>query len=290
MEAFPVTLPWTSNIPFGLLLAVALVAGFVGAISGMGGGVILVPVLTYLGMDIKHAIAMSMVAVIATSSGSASAYVRDHLTNLKVGMFLEMFTLLGALVGATITLTAERRGLYILFGMVLLVSVAALIVRRIGHPTSQPSAQDGISQWLELDGDYYDQALGKTISYRGVRAYLAGPLMLGAGLVAGLLGIGAGALKVLIFDLVMELPEKVATTTSNLVIGVTAVAGASVYLAAGLVAPGPTVPVMLGVLGGASVGTRLLVRLTDEKVRDVFMVVLLISALEMIVRGLRGGI
>lgn len=282
-------LVWTSTIPFGILLAVALVAGFVGAISGMGGGVILVPALTYLGMDIKHAIAMSMVAVIATSSGSASAYVRDHLTNLKVGMFLEMFTLSGALVGATITLTADRQRLYVVFGVVLLVSVAALIARRTRHPTGQSSGQDRISQWLELDGDYYDQTLGKTISYRGVRAYLAGPLMLGAGMVAGLLGIGAGSLKVLIFDLVMELPEKVATTTSNLVIGVTALAGASVYLAAGLVAPAPTVPVMLGVLGGAFVGTRLLVRLSDEKVRDTFMAVLLISALEMILRGLRGG-
>lgn len=144
---------------------------------------------------------------------------------------------------------------------------------------------DPLSRWLELSGSYYDQAAGDTISYHGTRAYLGGPLKFVADLVAGLLGIGAGAIKVLIHDLVMGLPPKVSTTTSNLIIGVTALAGTSVYLAAGLIDPGLTAPVMLGVLLGAFLGTRLLVRVVNMTVRRFFLVVL---GIEMIVRGIRG--
>lgn len=193
----------------------------------MGGGVVLIPVLTFFGIDIKHAIAISIVSVIATSNGSASAYVRDRITNLKVGMFLEMFTIVGALIGATITLASAQRPLFIVFGLVLLASWGTLFWQR--HESWRPVIyQDKFSQWLELEGSYYDQAVGQTIHYRGTRAYLGGPLMFGAGLIAGLLGIGAGALKVLIHDLVMGLPPKVSTTTSNLFIGVTALAGTSI--------------------------------------------------------------
>jgi uncharacterized membrane protein YfcA len=204
-----------------------VLAGFIGAMSGMGGGVVLIPVLTFFGIDIKHAIAISIVSVIATSNGSASAYVRDRITNLKVGMFLEMFTIVGALIGATITLASAQRPLFIVFGLVLLASWGTLFWQR--HESWRPVIyQDKFSQWLELEGSYYDQAVGQTIHYRGTRAYLGGPLMFGAGLIAGLLGIGAGALKVLIHDLVMGLPPKVSTTTSNLFIGVTALAGTSI--------------------------------------------------------------
>lgn len=273
---------------FELLFFISVVAGFVGAMSGMGGGVVLIPALTFFGMDIKHAIAISIVSVIATSSGSASAYVRDGITNLKVGMFLEMFTIVGALVGATITLASAQRPLFFAFGVVLLGSWVALFAE--GHQTWQPARdQDAFSKWLDLRGSYYDQAARETIEYRGARAYLGGPFMFGAGLIAGLLGIGAGALKVLIHDLIMRLPPKVSTTTSNLVIGVTALAGTSVYLAAGLIDPGLAAPVMLGVVVGAFVGTRVLVRLTNRAVRRFFQVILVILGIEMIVRGIRGG-
>jgi uncharacterized membrane protein YfcA len=273
---------------FHLLFLVSVVAGFVGAMSGMGGGVILIPVLTFLGMDIKHAIAVSIVSVIATSSGSASAYVRDRITNLKVGMFLEMFTIIGALAGAAITLIAGRRILFILFGIVLLSSWIALFRQR--NEEWRPAVhQDGFSRWLELEGSYYDRSVRQVIVYHGARAYLGGPLMFGAGLIAGLLGIGAGALKVLIHDLVMGLPPKVSTTTSNLIIGVTALAGTSVYLAAGMIHPGLAAPIILGVVFGAFMGTRLLVRLTNQTVRHVFLGVLLVLGFEMIVRGLLGG-
>ena len=269
---------------FYVLFLVSIVAGFVGAISGMGGGVVLIPVLTFLGLDIKHAIAVSIVSVIATSSGSASAYVRDRITNLKVGMFLEMFTIVGALAGAAITLISGRRILFILFGIVLLSSWVALFRQR--NEGWQPAAyQDVFSRWLELQGSYYDRSVQQTIAYRGVRAYLGGPLMFGAGLIAGLLGIGAGALKVLIHDLVMGLPPKVSTTTSNLIIGVTALAGTSVYLAAGMIDPGLAAPIILGVVFGAFMGTRLLVRLTNQTVRHIFLGVLLVLGFEMIIRG-----
>jgi len=252
--------------------------------SGMGGGIILIPALTLLGLDIKHSIAISIVSVIATSSGSASAYVRDKITNLKIGMFLEMFTIVGAIVGAAITLTAGQRYLYLLFGFVLLASWAALLFQR--RIKEKPEAvQDRFSQWLELSGSYYDQATHETISYKAVRSYFGALLMFGAGLVAGLLGIGAGALKVLIHDLVMGLPPKVSTTTSNLIIGVTALAGASVYLAAGLVDPGLIAPVILGVVTGAFLGTRVLVRVTNQVVRNIFLVVLIVLGLEMLLSG-----
>jgi len=274
---------------FHWLFLISVAAGFVGAMSGMGGGVVLIPALTLLGLGIKQAIAISIVSVIATSSGSASAYVRDRITNLKVGMFLEMFTILGAMVGAMITLVSGQPMLFIVFGAVLLLSWLALFAER--HETWQPADhQDRFSRWLELEGSYYDQAARKTIRYRGVRAYLGGPLMFVAGLVAGMLGIGAGALKVLIHDLVMGLPPKVSTTTSNLIIGVTALAGTSVYLAAGAIDPGLVAPVMLGILLGAYLGTKVLVRLSNQAVRKFFLVVLLLLGMEMLVRGLRGVI
>lgn len=270
---------------FEVLLLISVVAGFIGAMSGMGGGVVLIPALTLLGMDIKHAIGISIVSVIATSSGAASAYVRDGITNLKVGMFLEMFTIVGALVGAAITLVSAQGPLFIIFGVVLLGSWATLFFQR--HEGWHPVAhQDAFTHWLQLDGSYCDQTSHETINYRGTRAYFGGPLMFGAGLIAGLLGIGAGALKVLIHDLVMGLPPKVSTTTSNLIIGVTALAGTSVYLAAGLIDPALAAPVIVGIVIGAFIGTRLLVRLTNQSVRLFFLVILAILGVEMILRGL----
>jgi uncharacterized protein len=275
------------ELSFGWLLLISVVAGFVGAMSGMGGGVVLIPALTLFHMHIKDAIALSIVSVIATSSGSAAAYVREHLTNLKIGMFLEMFTIIGALVGAAISLSAGQAMLFILFGAVLLASAATLFFQR-NKKWKQAEHVDSMSRWLELNGSYHDQASGEDVQYQGVRAYLGGPLMFGAGLIAGLLGIGAGALKVLIHDLVMGLPPKVSTTTSNLIIGVTALAGTSVFLVAGRIDPGKAVPIILGVSAGAFLGTRLLVRLRNRTVRRFFLVVLVVLGLEMILRGIRG--
>jgi len=275
---------------FFILFGISIAAGFVGAMAGMGGGVVLIPALTLMHMDIKKAIALSIVSVIATSSGAAAAYVRDRLTNLKVGMFLEMFTIIGAIVGASITVAVNSRWLFILFGAVLLTSWGALLARRNEEwkPVENP---DRFSQWLELEGSYPDKAApgGESeISYRATHAAWGGGLMFIAGLIAGLLGIGAGALKVIIHDMVMGLPPKVSTTTSNLIIGVTALAGTSVYLAQGLIDPGLAAPIILGILTGAFLGTRVLVRLPNQKVRQFFMIVLALLGIEMILRGIRG--
>ncbi len=267
-----------------LTLAVAMAAGFVGAMGGVGGGIVLIPALTFLGMDIKKAIALSMLSVIATSSGAASAYVRDRLTNLKVGMFLEVFTILGAPIGASLTAVLPRKPLFLLLGFLLLGSALTLYLRnRRAKPPAQD--QDRFSAWFELEGSYPERP-GEMVSYKVVRAYWGGPLMFLAGVTAGLLGIGAGALKVLIFDLVMGLPTKVSTTTSNLVIGVTALAGSSVYFAEGLIDAGAAVPVILGILAGALAGTRLLVRLKGQTIRWFFMGLLVVLSIQIMVRGL----
>lgn len=269
---------------FSTLFLISIAAGFVGAMSGMGGGIVLIPSLTLLGLDIKSAIAISIVSVIATSSGAASAYVRDRITNLKVGMFLEMFTIVGAMAGATIALASAHSLLFILFGIVLLASWAALFLER--DKRWRPAAQqDACSRWLELDGSYFDQPEQRTIDYQAVHTCFGGPLMFLAGLIAGMLGIGAGAVKVLIHDMVMGLPPKVSTTTSNLIIGVTALAGTSVYLAAGAIDAGLVAPVVLGILLGAFLGTKLLVRLSNRAVRWFFMAVLLLLGVEMLIRG-----
>jgi len=270
-----------------VLILVAVIAGFVGALSGMGGGIILIPALTFFGLDIKQAIALSMISVIATSSGAASAYARDHLTNLKVGMFLEMFTMMGALAGASITVVAGQRFLFLIFGLVLLLSWGMSLVqhRSVWKPAFH---QDRFSQWLELEGKYYDQAEQRVVEYKAVRAPIGGVFMFIAGMTAGLLGIGAGAVKVLIHDLIMKLPPKVSTTTSNLIIGVTALAGTGVYLSAGFIRPGLAALVILGVVIGSFLGTRLFVRLSNQAVRWFFLVVLLALGVQMIWRGIRG--
>ncbi|EQD32034.1 permease [mine drainage metagenome] len=268
----------------GVLFLVSIVAGFIGAMSGMGGGIVLIPALTLFGVNIKHAIAISIVSVIATSSGAASAYVRDGVTNLKVGMFLEMFTILGAIIGATVTLVSSDQPLFIAFGIVLLISWGTLFIRK-HHLTNYLQPADRFSRWLELRGAYYDHAEHQEIEYQGRRAWLGGPCMFGAGFIAGLLGIGAGALKVLILDLAMGLPPKVSTTTSNLIIGVTALAGTSIYIAAGYVDPGLVAPVIVGVVAGAFIGTRLLKRLSNQAIRQFFLVVLLALGIEMIRPG-----
>jgi uncharacterized membrane protein YfcA len=269
-----------------VLLLISTVAGLVGAMSGMGGGVVLVPVLTWLGIDIKHAIAASMISVIATSSGSASAYARAHTTNLKVGMFLEMFTIVGAMVGASIAIGAKQNVLAIIFGGILLFSWVVLWFK--GNEWHPIKWQDNFSRKLQLEGRYHDSAEHRNIEYRARRAYFGGPLMFGAGLIAGLLGIGAGAVKVLIHDVIMGLPPKVSTTTSNLIIGVTGLAGTSVYFASGLIEPTIAVPVIPGILAGATVGTFVLQKLTSRAVQRFFLVVLLVLGVEMIYRGLHG--
>jgi uncharacterized membrane protein YfcA len=197
-------------------------------LTGIGGASILVPILVLLGIPLKEAIACGMVAIIATSSGSASSYVRERIANVRIAMFLEMFTIIGAIAGATITLFLAPVFLYFFFAAFLMTSFLAL-----RHPIAEytpPLRQDKVSKWLQLQGNYFDEATKETVEYRINNAIRGGLGMLGAGLAAGMLGIGAGAFKVTVMENILGMSPKVSSTTSNLIIGMTALAGVSVYL------------------------------------------------------------
>jgi len=264
---------------------VSIGAGVFGALLGLGGGVILVPVLTLvLGIDIHYAIGASIVSVIATSSGAAAAYLRDGVTNIRVGMFLEIATTTGAIVGALIAGYVGGAGLFIVFGVVLTYSAYAMFRHRDAElPTGVEMGP--LANFLHLGSAYYDSALNRLVEYnvRGARYGL--PLMFVAGAVSGLLGIGSGVLKVPAMDLAMKLPLKVSTATSNFMIGVTAAASAGVYFIRGDVNPFIAAPVAMGVLIGATVGTRLMMRTRSTQIRRVFVVVLVFVALQMLIKG-----
>lgn len=277
-----------TTLTFTLLVALgSFLAGLLGALTGLGGGVVIVPLLTLgFGVDFRYAVGASLVSVIATSSGAAAAYVRQGFTNIRVGMVLEVATTTGALVGAYLAELISTSALAIAFGLVLLYSAWSASRPRPQHLVATP---DPIAQRLRLDGSYPTED-GRERYYHVQRVPLGFGLMLGAGALSGLLGIGSGALKVLAMDQAMCLPFKVSTTTSNFMIGVTAAASAGVYLARGYVDPGIAMPVMLGVLGGATLGARVLARATPKTLRLLFALVIAALAAEMIYNGATGRI
>jgi uncharacterized membrane protein YfcA len=278
------TLEFTAVIGLG-----ALVAGFLGALTGLGGGVVIVPLLTVVfGVDIHYAIGAALVSVIATSSGAAAAYVREGYSNVRAGMFLEIATTMGALVGAALILHLRVSILSIIFGVVLLYSAYASLTEH-SHSTVN-DGPDRIATWLRMDSTYPNPngmtANGmESYHVRGVPQGFV--LMFVAGVLSGLLGIGSGAVKVLAMDKAMKLPFKVSTTTSNFMIGVTAAAGAGVYLRRGYIDPGLAMPVMLGVLAGSLIGARVLAGAQVKVLRVVFSSVIAVLALEMIYNGLK---
>lgn len=261
-------------------------AGIGGAILGLGGGVIIVPALTLLlNLPIRFAIGASIVAVIATSSGTASAYIRDHLTNLRIGIALEVMTTMGALSGALIAGHVSPRWLYIIFGLLLAYSALALLGRlKIELPGEVP--YDPLASRLRFSGVYYDQALRQRVPYIATGVAPAGVMMYAAGIFSGLLGIGSGLFKVLAMDIAMRLPMKVSTSTSNFMVGVTAAASAGVYFSRGDIHPVVAAPVALGVLLGAWIGARVMGQLRNTTIRKLFIPVLTIVAVSMIYRGL----
>ncbi len=277
-----------TTLTFSLLVALgSFLAGLLGALTGLGGGVVIVPLLTLgFGVDFRYAVGASLVSVIATSSGAAAAYVREGFTNIRVGMFLEVATTTGALLGAYLAELISTAALAIVFGLVLLYSAWSASRPRPQHLVATP---DPIAQRLRLDGSYPTEE-GRERYYHVQNVPLGFGLMLGAGALSGLLGIGSGALKVLAMDRAMCLPFKVSTTTSNFMIGVTAAASAGVYLARGYVDPGIAMPVMLGVLGGAMLGARVLARATPKALRLLFALVIAALAAEMIYNGATGRI
>ena len=264
-------------------------AGVLGSLMGIGGGLLLVPFLTLV-MKVKlhYAIGASLVSVIATSSGAGVAYLREKLLNLRLGLVLNTATCGGAVVGAIVADKVSARFLSVLFGVVLLHS--AYLMFRTRNVELPPEGTGEGTDLLRLHSSYYDPSLKRTVSYNvyRVRGALAG--MFGAGMLSGMLGIGAGAFKVLVMDTMMRLPIKVSTTTSNFMLGVTAAASASMYFARGDIHPVIAAPVAFGVLAGATLGARLLKVLPGKLIRKLFVVVLLITALQMIWKGIQGGI
>jgi uncharacterized membrane protein YfcA len=264
--------------------AVSFLAGFLGSLLGLGGGMIVVPALTLLlHIDIRLAIGASIISVIATSSGAAAAYVREGLANLRVAMFLEIGTTLGAISGAYLAGIVHPRFLYILFGLVLGYSAIAMLRRR---RASEEREIGPLTMRLRLGASYIDD--GEAVAYEPARAGVGLFLMYIAGSVSGLLGIGSGALKVPAMDLAMGLPIKVSTATSNFMIGVTAAASAGLYFTRGQIDPFIAAPVAAGVLAGAFLGTRILGRVTRRALRVTFVVVLVVVSLQMLLKGVRG--
>jgi uncharacterized membrane protein YfcA len=273
---------------FSALVAIgAFAAGFLGALTGLGGGVVLVPLLALLfGVDIHYAMGASLVSVIATSSGAAAAYVREGYSNIRIGMFLEIATTVGAIVGAVIAGHVSTRTIAVIFGLVLLYSAYLSSRKKAEHPYTGPP--DRLAQILRLNGDYPTPQGHQT--YKVTRVPAGFTLMFGAGTLSGLLGIGSGAVKVLAMDQAMRIPFKVSTTTSNFMIGVTAAASAGVYLARGYIEPAIAMPVMLGVLAGSWTGARVLMRANTRILRYVFAAVIVFLGAQMIYNGLTGRV
>jgi len=268
------------------LFGAAVGAGLLGSLSGLGGGVLIVPLLTVgFGMDIRPAVGASIVAVIATSSGAAASYVRDHLTNLRVGVLLELATSLGAFTGALLAPHVHTRVLFILFGLVLLFSILPT-AGRLTEELPRDVAPDPLASRLRLGSTYPDYPSGRMVNYEVSRVPVGFGMMYIAGVISGLLGIGSGALKVLAMDAAMRLPMKVSTATSNFMIGVTAAASAGIYFWRGEVPPLVAGPVALGALVGATVGARLLTGFSNRTVRWIFLPVLALVAVQMLARGL----
>ena len=267
------------------VFAISVAAGIVGSLMGLGGGIIVVPALSLLfQIDIRYAIGASIVSVIATSSGAAASYVREHMTNLRVAMLLEIGTTTGALTGAFVAGLINPRLLYVIFGVMM--GYSAVMMFRGRHQVEGSEVPPDLwADKFRLHGAYFDQATGETVSYRVTHTKLGLFLMFIAGMVSGLLGIGSGALKVPAMDLAMRLPIKVSTATSNFMIGVTAAASAGVYFARGDIDPFVAAPVAAGVLLGATGGARLLPRLRARSIRLAFVAILLWVSAEMVWKG-----
>lgn len=268
--------------------SIAVLAGFLGALTGLGGGVVVVPALAILlGVNIKYAIGASLVSVIATSSGAAAAYVKEGFSNIRIGMLLEIATTVGAIVGAMLAARVSTHLIAIIFGLVL-IQAAIQSLSKAKPEAEEGVESDALGKRLRLGGSY--PLNGRPSSY-GVRNVPAGfSIMFGAGTLSGLLGIGSGALKVIAMDRAMKIPFKVSTTTSNFMIGVTAAASAGVYLSRGYIDPRVAMPVMLGVLGGAYLGTKVLVHAEVRTLRIIFGVVVFALAAEMIFNGITGRV
>lgn len=275
-----------SPLDFTISLAlISVAAGLLGSLVGLGGGIIIVPVLTLVyHVDIRLAIGASILSVIATSSGAAIAYVRDRMTNLRTGMFLEIGTTIGAISGALLTTLVSNKFLFILFAVVLTYS--ALMMFRKHNDNALRVSHDAIANRLNLHGSYYDESKHQQITYKVANTKLGLGIMYIAGMISALLGVGSGSLKVPAMDIAMRMPIKASAATSDFIIGVTAAASAGARFARGEINPIIAAPVVLGILLGALIGSHLLARIAPNIIRVLFMVVLIVIAIEMLQRGI----
>ena len=270
-----------------IVLVGAFLAGLVGSLTGLGGGVIIIPLLTLgLGVNIHYAIGASIISVIATSSGSAAAYVKEGITNVRIGMFLEIATTLSAIFGVIIAAYIKADYIIIIFGLILLFSAFMMLKKKIDH--SDNKKVSALANYFKLNGSYPADGGIKHYAVHHVAGGFA--MMFVAGTLSGLLGIGSGALKVIGMDNIMKTPFKVSTTTSNFMIGVTAAASALVYLHKGQIDPAIAMPVTIGVIAGATLGAKILIRTKTDKLKVVFAIVVTFLALQMIYKGLTGSI
>ena len=271
------------------MLLVGLFAGLLGSLLGLGGGIVITPILTLaFGIDIKYAVGASIIAVLATSSGAALAYLKDDLLNLRMAMFLEIFTTLGAFIGALLSLVLNARILFLLYGALMLFQAFNMyqkIRSKKEHDVNQQA--DPLAQKLKLGATYYDKGLGQVVDYQVDRVAAGSLVMFLAGVVSALLGIGAGAFKVLALDTVMKMPLKASSATSNFMMGVTATASAIFYLFIGQINPVLVTPIAIGVLLGSLIGSRLMPYLPVKVLRWIFLLVLLATGLQMFMRGMR---
>ncbi len=272
-----------------LLILTGIAAGIIGSLSGLGGAVVLIPVLTLLlGVPIEYAAGTALVATIANSSGAASAYVKSRLTNIRIGMSLEIATTGGAIIGALVASIIYAKNLsnivFIIFGIVLFTSIIPVFVERHKGQRKRMN-KDWTTNVFQLHGKYYDNAIKETVKYSGFRWWFGEAVMAVAGFISGLLGVGSGTLKVLAMDWGMGLPMKATTATSNFMIGVTAAAGAAIYWSLGYVQPLLCAPVILGILAGSYYGSKKLEDIRSSRIRALFLVILAIAGIEMILRG-----
>lgn len=247
-----------------IMLLGAICAGIIGSLSGLGGGIVVIPLLTILlGVDIHYAIGAALVSVIATSSGSAAAYVKEGIANMRLGMFLEIATTAGAVIGALISTAAPSSSIAILFGCALIFSAANSLRKKEEHIVTESSK---LAERLKLPSTY-PVVKGQEVAY-GTKNVIGGFSMMGlAGVLSGMLGIGSGAFKVIAMDTIMRIPFKVSTTTSNFMMGVTALASCVIYLQKGYIVPDICLPVMIGVLIGAMIGSKILMATDPKKLR-----------------------
>ena len=265
------------------LFAVSLGASALGGVLGMASGIFIVPILIGLGgVDIHTAIVVSIVSVIACSCGGAAAFLRERLTNVRVAIVLEVATTLGALTGVLLFGLVPASWLFALFALILLLSAQQMLNRRRERVAEEPALP---GRWPTLDASYPDRDLGREVAYRVERVPLGMALMYGAGLISALLGIGSGVLKIPAMDTALRLPIKVSSATSNFMIGVTAAASGGAYFAKGLITPALAGPVALGSVIGAALGAKVLMRVPNEKLRLVFVVVLLLLAVQMVLEA-----